>query len=138
LAEFQLSKPLAESRMCVLPSEFLVYMVVIDNIIAMLAARGRLQVRRTVYVRYSEFCKIIGNFGCIVKGEVFMQLYSVRSKWDSTHARVRSFSLPRQGIRYFDLDRPLELDLDRELERARDELVLRRLAADLACFESAR
>jgi hypothetical protein len=77
LPQLQLSDSLAESRMRVLASKFLVYTVVIDDVVSMFAARGSLQVRRTVYVRYPEFRKVIGNFGCIVKGKIFMQLYSI-------------------------------------------------------------
>ena len=66
-------------------AQFVVDLVMIDNIVTVLAPRGRLQVRRAIDVRNAEGMKIIGN-GCSgVETEARVQLQPVSRNGNSRH-----------------------------------------------------
>lgn len=83
LAEVAFAETLAEAGMSFFTAQFLIYAMVIDDIIAMRAARSCLQVGRAIDVAYTEKLEIIGDGSSLVKVEVFVQLKAVGSDGDS-------------------------------------------------------
>ena len=70
----RLAQPRAKTLVGGCSAELFIDRLVIHHIVAMLASRRGLQVRRAVHMRDAKLAEILCDGGRIVKGKVFMQL----------------------------------------------------------------
>ena len=89
LAQPSLAQPLAEALVRLRAAQLLVDPAVIDHVIAMHAARRRLQIRRAVDVRDAEVAKIFGDGRGVLKGESLMELQPISGSRNSQHNNRR-------------------------------------------------
>lgn len=77
LAELQLLQALTKASVARFPAELFIYLIVINDVVPMHAARRSLQVGRTVNVRDAELFQITCDCDRVIKSEARMQLQPV-------------------------------------------------------------
>ena len=85
LAEAEFSETRAETLMGFFASEFLIYGLMIDDVVAVHAARSGLQVGRAVHMRDTQGLEIGRDLDGVVECEAGVQLQPVSGEWDSGH-----------------------------------------------------
>ena len=75
-------------------SEFVIHLLMIDNVVTVHAARSGLKVWRTIRVRNPQCLQIRSNVGCIIECEIRMQLQPVGRGRNAQHiSRGTGFQL---------------------------------------------